>query len=94
MTEEPVPYLTQHDLEVLTTTENAQVKLINDDWHTFPEVIHQIIKATGCSIQKAEKCTNEVHYNGFSIVYSGQVESCLEVSAVLEEIDLTTEVVF
>lgn len=70
----------------------AKVILYNDDWHTFDEVIGQIIKAVGCSHSKAEQHTIEVHETGKSCVYQGEMGKCLGVSAVLEEIALNTEV--
>jgi hypothetical protein len=50
------------ELEVLeaetTSTElPAKVILYNDDWHTFEEVIVQLMKATGCSRERAEALT-------------------------------------
>jgi ATP-dependent Clp protease adapter protein ClpS len=71
---------------------NGHVILFNDDYHTFDEVIVQILKATHCSIQKAEQYTWEVHHNGKSNVYQGLLTDCLFVSAVLEEIDLKTHI--
>ena len=72
----------------------AKCVLFNDEWHTFDEVITQIIKATGCSYSKAERHTLEVHNSGKSIVYNGELGRCLEVSSVLEEIALHTKVEF
>jgi len=69
-----------------------RVVLFNDEEHTFDEVIQQIIKAIHCSRQKAEKHTWEVHTRGLSIVYTGSMISCLEVSSILEEIALKTEI--
>lgn len=74
------------------TTNAAKVILFNDDWHTFDEVINQIIKATGCSMEKAESLTWEVHNKGKALVYSGEMHECLRVSGVLEEINLHTQI--
>lgn len=71
---------------------NGCVILFNDDYHTFDEVIVQILKATHCSILKAEQYTWEVHNNGKSNVFQGSIVDCLFVSAVLEEIDLKTHI--
>lgn len=71
---------------------DGHVILFNDDFHTFDEVIVQILKATHCSIQRAEQCTWEVHNNGKSNVFQGSITDCLFVSAVLEEIDLKTHI--
>ncbi len=69
-----------------------RVILFNDDVHSFDEVILQIIKAVACSRAKAEQHTWEVHTRGRSIVFTGQLPRCLKVSAILEEIDLRTEI--
>lgn len=70
----------------------AKCLLYNDEWHTFDEVISQIMKATGCSYEKAESHTLEVHYKGKSVVYEGDLGKCLGVSSILEEIALHTQV--
>ena len=70
----------------------CRVVLFNDEEHSFDEVIMQIIKATQCSRQNAERCTWEVHTRGRSIVYTGPITSCLRVSSILEEIALKTEI--
>ncbi|GIK61388.1 MAG: ATP-dependent Clp protease adaptor ClpS [Ignavibacteriota bacterium] len=70
----------------------SRVILFNDDWHTFEEVISQIIKATKCSFIEARDKTFEVHVNGKAIVYSGVLSECLRVSGVLEEILLHTQI--
>ncbi|MBM3162710.1 MAG: ATP-dependent Clp protease adaptor ClpS [Chlorobi bacterium] len=69
-----------------------RVVLFNDEDHSFDEVIFQIIKAVNCSRAKAEKLTWEVHTRGRAIVFSGPIERCIYVSAVLEEIALKTEI--
>jgi ATP-dependent Clp protease adapter protein ClpS len=70
----------------------ARVILYNDEAHTFDEVIGQIIKATGCDQTRAEALTWEVHNTGRAMVYEGEMPRCVRVSAVLEEIDLTTQI--
>ena len=79
--------------ETLSDTLDAyRVVLYNDEVHTFDEVILQIIKAIQCTRSKAEKHTWEVHTKGLSIIYAGTLPACLKVSAILEEIDLKTEI--
>lgn len=79
--------------EVATTVPlAARVILFNDEWHTFDEVIEQLIIATGCTIEFAEARTLEVHFAGKSCVFKGAVEKCVRVSSVLEAIDLTTQI--
>ncbi|MCS6991512.1 MAG: ATP-dependent Clp protease adaptor ClpS [Chitinophagales bacterium] len=73
---------------------SARVILFNDDWHTFDEVIAQIIKAIRCSFAEAERMAYTVHHKGKCVVYRGPWTECLNVSAVLEEIDLKTAVEF
>jgi ATP-dependent Clp protease adapter protein ClpS len=74
------------------TLDAWRVVLFNDDHHTFDEVIFQIIKAVRCPRSIAEKHTWEVHTTGSSIVYAGEMSSCIRVSAILEEIALKTEI--
>lgn len=71
----------------------SKVILFNDDWHTFDEVIAQLIKAVHCSFEKARAHAFEVHIKGKSIVFSGEMSRCLKVSGILEEIALITEIV-
>jgi ATP-dependent Clp protease adaptor protein ClpS len=70
----------------------AKVILYNDDWHTFEEVIVQLMKATGCTRERAEALTWEVHTRGKAAVYEGELSQCLRVSAILEEIALHTQI--
>lgn len=68
------------------------VILFNDDVHTFDEVIHQLVKATGCSVATAESHAWDVHTKGKATVYEDELEPCLKVQGVLREIELVTEV--
>ncbi len=81
-------------LESVGSDLRGKVILFNDDWHTFDEVIEQIIKATGYSYARAEAITWEVHTKGKAKVYEGAIEECIRVSAVLEEIHLKTQIVY
>jgi ATP-dependent Clp protease adaptor protein ClpS len=75
-----------------TSNSPAKVILYNDDWHTFEEVINQILKAIKCSQDHAEALTWEVHNKGKACVYEGEMNECLRVSSVLEEIQLHTQI--
>lgn len=68
------------------------VVLFNDDVHTFDEVIHQLVKAIGCSVVTAESFAWDVHTKGKATVYEDELEPCLRVQSVLREIELITEV--
>lgn len=72
--------------------EPAKVILFNDDVHTFEEVIGQLIKAIKCTQSKAEALAWEVHNNGKAVVYAGEMIKCVEVSSILEEIALMTQI--
>lgn len=78
--------------EEVSTAEPAKVILFNDEVHTFEEVIGQLMKATGCSTQKAEALAWEVHTRGKAIVFTGELARCVTVSGVLEEIALMTQI--
>lgn len=82
----------QEQLVEVAIQEPARVILFNDEIHTFDEVITQIIKALGCDTQRAEALTWEVHSNGKAMVYEGEMTKCIEVSGVLEEIELMTNI--
>ncbi|MER3524705.1 MAG: Clp protease ClpS [Ignavibacteria bacterium] len=83
--------LPEKDEDVLIE-EPAKVILFNDDVHTFDEVITQLIKALKCTSQHAESLAWEVHNNGKGVVYTGELTRCMEVSAILEEIQLMTQI--
>jgi ATP-dependent Clp protease adapter protein ClpS len=70
-----------------------KVVLFNDEWHSFDDVINQIIKAVKCSFETARGYAFEAHVKGKSIVFYGELNSCLKVSSVLEEISLHTQIV-
>ncbi len=70
-----------------------KVVLFNDDWHSFDDVINQIIKAVKCSYETARGFAFEAHVKGKAVVFEGELNSCLKVSSVLEEISLHTQIV-
>ena len=87
-----IPDLTEFEEEETDNNVGSRVILFNDDWHTFEEVISQIIKATKCSFTEARDKTFEVHVNGKAVVYIGEISDCLKASAILEEILLHTQI--
>ena len=100
-TEEPAtrPGTAPPDTEVAIADEQEErvnapwrVILYNDEIHTFEEVILQLIKATGCTQQQAEKWAWQVHTKGKACVFEGGFEACFQVQGVLKEIGLVTEV--
>lgn len=68
------------------------VLLFNDDFHSFDEVILQVQKATGASLQRATEVTLEAHTNGRAVCFTGPLERCEHVAAVLRQIELTVEI--
>lgn len=68
------------------------VILLNDDWHTFDEVIVQLMLATSCSPDRAADIAWRAHSEGEAVCYSGPRERCEHVAEVLEEIDLGVRV--
>jgi len=90
--ENPAAGVEEEQEEGVSIQEPARVLLFNDEVHTFEEVIGQIIKATGCDHARAESLTWEVHSNGKAMVFEGEMRKCMEVSGILEEIDLMTQI--
>ena len=86
------PQISNLEEEKTNISLGSKVILFNDDWHTFEEVISQIILATKCSLAEAQEKTLEVHLNGKGVVYSGELAECLKVSGILEEIMLHTQI--
>lgn len=70
-----------------------KVVLFNDDWHSFDEVINQLIKAIKCSYEEARGFAFEAHVKGKAVVFNGELSKCLKVTSVLEEIGLHTQIV-
>ena len=66
--------------------------LFNDEVHSFDEVILQIQKATGYSLERATDLTLRVHQNGKAVVYIGSKEDCLKVAGILKQIKLIVQV--
>lgn len=71
----------------------GRVYLLNDEIHSFDDVIRQVILAINCGVKKAQKIAETVHMNGKCMVKEGNIDECLEVSAVLEEIQLITQII-
>jgi len=71
----------------------SRVVLYNDDWHSFEEVIVQLMKATHCTFEQGRDFAFEVHVKGKAIVFNGTITSCLKVSSILEEIALNTQII-
>lgn len=71
----------------------SRVVLFNDDWHTFDEVIAQLMKAINCTYEQGRAFAFEVHVKGKAIVFSGSLKNCLKVTSILEEIALHTQII-
>ena len=85
----PVPEID----EEVTVNLPYKVILFNDDSHSFDEVINQLIKAIKCDYEKARGLTFEAHVKGKAVVFTGELNDCLKVSSILEEIALHTQIV-
>jgi len=69
-----------------------QTVLFNDEVHSFDEVILQIQKATGYSLERSYDLTMRVHKSGKAVVYIGDKTACEKVSNVLKQIQLIVQV--
>jgi ATP-dependent Clp protease adaptor protein ClpS len=86
------PQEQQDEQDDVETLEPARVILFNDEVHSFDEVITQIIKAIQCTQSRAESLAWEAHNNGKTVVFTGELIRCMEVSHILEEIQLMTQI--
>ena len=71
----------------------TKVVLFNDNYHTFKQVINQIMLAIKCGEETAYYHAYTVHTKGKSDVFKGKIEDCLRVSQILQEINLKTQIV-
>lgn len=69
-----------------------RVILFDDDIHTFEQVVIQLMKAVGCTEQRAWKHAETVHNIGKDCVYSGEFGECFRVQGILREIQLVTQI--
>lgn len=84
---------TLEDVSTDTGVKNSpRVLLFNDETHSFDEVINQLIKALKCTYDHAEALTWDVHKKGQASVYEGDIDECIRVSSILEEIELHTQI--
>jgi len=67
------------------------VILYNCDCHSYEEVIFQVQKATGCTLEKAVWITQEAHMTGRAVAFSGSLNECERVLSVLRAIKLQVE---
>ncbi len=91
------PAVAEPDILVETTDETKtqtpwRVIVYDDDIHTFEDVILQLMKATGCSEQRAEKHAFTIDATGKDCVFEGDFFDCFRVQGVLREIQLVTEI--
>ena len=71
----------------------TKVVLFNDNYHTFDQVVNQLMKAIGCSEETGFYHANAIHTKGQSDVFKGDIQKCLKVSSILNEINLKTQIV-
>jgi ATP-dependent Clp protease adaptor protein ClpS len=67
------------------------VILYNCDCHGYDQVVFQVQKATGCTLEKAVWITHEAHTCGRAIAYTGNLEECERVAGILRAIKLQVE---
>jgi ATP-dependent Clp protease adapter protein ClpS len=81
------------DVELSNGLDNpSRVILFNDDIHTFDEVAIQLMKAINCTPEQGYGYAWEIHTKGKANVFEGEMGDCLRVSAILEEINLHTQI--
>lgn len=68
------------------------VTVFDNDHNTVEEVIHILMRATGCTLQEAAIETWEVHNLGKSVVHHAKRDECDSVAATIATIGIRTEV--
>jgi ATP-dependent Clp protease adapter protein ClpS len=66
--------------------------LHNCDCHTFEDVVKQLLKAIGCSEDRAWELAQEVHNTGKAVVKVGPETECVRVGNILAAIGLVVTV--
>jgi ATP-dependent Clp protease adaptor protein ClpS len=84
---------TKLDEETTTGTElGNKVTLFNDNYHTFDEVVNQIMLAIGAGEKEAFRLAYIADSRGSVVVYAGDINECVRVSDVLGAIGLKTTI--
>ncbi len=85
--------LLEPKLDEKTETQRPwQVILFNDEEHSMDEVILQLQKATGCSLENAVQIMLTAHHEGQAVAFGGPFERCEVVAAKLQEIKLRVSI--
>lgn len=74
------------------TSGRWMVVIYNNDYNTFAEVVEILMKATGCSLDKAYMCAWEAHTFGKAPVHFAGRDECEIVAAMIALIGVRTEV--
>lgn len=69
-----------------------RVILYDDDFHSYDEVVEQLVKATAYPFEQCVHIMMEAHHKGRAICYRGARAKCQRVTRVLREIRLQCEV--
>lgn len=72
--------------------EGYRVTLFNDDFHTMDEVVGQVLKALGCTLDVAVHITLKAHSRGSATVIIAEQETAETVAGTLREIALVVSV--
>src|SRR5260221_14571587 len=70
----------------------ARTILHNDDYHTFHEGAHQLVKAIRCTFAEGMAIAKVVHNSGVAVVYVGPLARWEAVAMTLEEIALKVSI--
>jgi ATP-dependent Clp protease adapter protein ClpS len=83
--------------ELLKQAEKATPRyiliLLNDDFHSFQEVIEQLIKAVQCSVSQAVQIMLAAHHTGRAVAKIDSLEGCQRSVRILEQINLGTDII-
>ena len=91
------PLIDERMLPSLDDVQDADVDdpyvviLYNDDHHSTEEVVVQLQKATGYSLERCVRVMLEAHERGRAIAYTGSADDCERAARVLRQVRLQVE---
>jgi ATP-dependent Clp protease adapter protein ClpS len=69
-----------------------EVRIIDNDYNTYDEVINIVMLALGVTFEEAYAAAWEVDHMGSCVVAQGPWDTCVEIASIIETIGIETQV--